>query len=134
MIYQQYLWICHLMLVHCTCIQIFTSEEQWNIFKILYLILLPALSLYKWFLVWYSAGSDLLAGCEEDGSGLWLHVVCPSVTFLFLCPERAGLSLPGCPNCHPQLQDLQECPAGCTEVRRGPPIQVSGPPLPFKWT
>lgn len=92
------------------------------------------LLIYIWFLFWYSAGSDLLARCEEDGSGLWLDVVCPSVTLLFLCPERAGLSLPGCPNCHPQLQDLQECPAGRSEVRRGPPLQVSGPPLPVKWT
>lgn len=71
-----------------------------------------------------SVGADLLARCEEDRGGVWIHVIRPSLTLLFLCAECVGLSLSGSPHCNTQLQNLQKCPAGSAEVGRGPSIQV----------
>ena len=72
-----------------------------------------------------SARSDFLARCEEDWVCLWHHTDHAALPGSFQCHQCGFLPHPGSSLCHHQLQGLQVCHPSCTEIRRGPSIQVS---------
>lgn len=72
-----------------------------------------------------SARSDFLARCEEDWVCLWHYADHAALAGGFQCHQCGFLPHPGSSLCHHQLQGLQVCHPSCTEIRRGPSIQVS---------
>jgi len=56
-----------------------------------------------------SVGSDLLARCKEDGSGVWQFAGPAAVTGAVLSAQRHGIPLPCHTHYYDQLPSLPEC-------------------------